>query len=316
MTSHDASRDVPQVLLDVHHLALRIGEAEILRDVSLSLRRGEVLGLLGPNGAGKTTTIAAALGLLPRHAGTVRLLGRDPAGAGAAVRARVGVLPDPNGFHDGLTAEESLAFFAGLYGLAPGAAELGRRLAQVGLERVRAEPVSTFSRGMRQRLGLARAMVADPELLVLDEPTAGLDPGGRREMHDLLLALAADRSTGILLCTHQLDEVERLCGRVAVIVEGRTAAEGGLSELLAARASPHRYRLRLAGPPPDGAGSPRHVRVAGRVGDWTAVDVDPAVPPEAAWRELLFLGWPVVEIERGGGGLEELYLDLTAGGAP
>ncbi len=316
MTPHDAARDAPQVLLDLHHVAVRVGEAEILRDVSLSLRRGEVLGLLGPNGAGKTTTIAAALGLMPRHAGTVRLLGRDPANAGAALRARVGVLPEPGGFHDGMSAEESLSFYAGLYGLSPGAAELGRRLAHVGLEPVRHEPVATFSRGMRQRLGLARALVADPELLVLDEPTAGLDPGARRELHELLLALATERSTGILLCTHQLDEVERLCGRVAVIVEGRTAAEGALAELLSERASPHRYRLRLAGPPPGGAGSPRHVHVAGRVGDWTAVDVDPTVPPEAAWRELLFLGWPVTEIERGGGGLEELYLELTAGGRP
>jgi len=164
---------------------------------------------------------------------------------------------------------------------------------------------------MRQRLGLARALVADPDLLVLDEPTNGLDPRGRREIHDLLLELSGERGVGILLCTHLLDDVERLCDRVGFIVEGRTVAEGGLGALLEAHERRARFRLRLAGQTPSGGTPPSDVRVVGREGEWTIVDVDPATRPDAAWRELLSRGWPIVEIGRAGGGLEDLYLALT-----
>jgi len=167
---------------------------------------------------------------------------------------------------------------------------------------------------MRQRLGLARALIGDPALLILDEPTNGLDPRGRREMHDLLLRLAAD-GVAILLCTHLLDDVERLCDHVGVMVAGRTIVEGKITDLIRTHRRLPRFLLRLAGePPPSAVGNLCHISPVTRDGDWWTVDLDAAIEPDAAWRELLFRGWPVTEIHRTGGGLEDLYLRLTEPG--
>lgn len=163
---------------------------------------------------------------------------------------------------------------------------------------------------MRQRLGLARALIAEPDLLILDEPTNGLDPRGRREIHDLLLEFAG-RGVGILLCTHLLDDVERLCRRIGIIVDGRTVAEGEITALIRTKGHLSRYRLRLDGDPPRKDLRTEHVSVIAREGEWWIVDLDSAISPDAAWRELLFCGWPVLEIQREGGGLEDLYLALT-----
>jgi ABC-type multidrug transport system ATPase subunit len=297
------------MLLEMRHVSVRIGGTPILHDVSLSFGAGEIYGLLGPNGAGKTTTVAAALGLLPHHGGEIRVLGHDPRAGDPDIRRRIGVLPDPNGFYDWMTAEDYLAFFAGLYGRTLAADEIADRISLVGLAPHRRQPIGTFSRGMGQRLGLARALIAEPELLVLDEPTSGLDPTGRREIHDVLVGLAGE-GVGILLCTHLLDDVERLCSRIGFIVERRTVAEGGIGELLRTRARQPWFRLRLSGPVPSSAELPEHVTVVAREGEWLIVEVAAAVAPEVAWRELLFLGWPIVEIAREGG-LEDLYLDLV-----
>lgn len=301
-------------LLSISGLRLALGHATVLHDVSLTVGEGEIVGLLGPNGAGKTTTMLAGLGLLRPLAGQVRTLGRDPWRDGPELRRKVGVLPDPNGFHDWMTAPDYLAFFTGLYGVELDGASIVRRLEAVGLAPRRGQAIGTFSRGMRQRLGLARALIADPVLLVLDEPTAGLDPRGRREMHELLAGLAR-RGVGVLLCTHLLDDVERLCARACFIAEGRTVAEGRLEDLLHSHAgSQARFRLELSGPVPDAAPAPAHVRVLARDKESVLVEVDSAVAPDTAWRELLFLGWPIVAIAREGGGLEALYMHVMRAG--
>jgi ABC-2 type transport system ATP-binding protein len=303
------------VSIEIDGLRLRIGAAEILHDVRLSLRPGEIYGLIGPNGAGKSTTIAAALGLLRRESGAVAVFGRDPEREPEAVRAHLGVLLEQNGLYGWMTAADYLTFFARLHGRDVDLAAIGKRLDAVGLGARPRQAVGTFSHGMRQRLGLARALIGDPALLILDEPTNGLDPRGRREMHDVLLGLAAD-GVGVLLSTHLLDDVERLCDRVGIIVGGRTVAEGKITDLIQAQQHLPRFRLRLAGePPPPGSNPVGHVSVVGRNGDWWTVDLDAATAAEAAWRELLFRGWPVTEIHRASGGLEELYLRLTERGS-
>ena len=298
------------MLIEIDQLRLSLGGVPILHDVRLSLERGEIYGLLGPNGAGKSTTIAAALGLLRPDGGRIRLLGRDPAAGAHELYRCIGVLPEQNGFYDWMSAEAYLAFFAGLHGSRLTGNEARRRLAQVGLEPRARQPIGSFSRGMRQRLGLARALIGEPSLLILDEPTNGLDPRGRREIHDVLLELAG-RGVGILLCTHLLDDVDRLCRRVGIIADGRTVAEGAIADLLRSGERLARFRLRLAGEAPTAEGADREVRLVAREGEWRIVDLDPAIAPPRAWRELVLRGWPIAEIRREGGGLEDLYLSLT-----
>lgn len=301
------------MLIDIQALRLAIDGTPVLRDVNLSVHEGEIYGLLGPNGAGKSTTIAVALGLRRPDAGVVRVLGEDPCARPEAVRARLGVLPEQGGLYGWMTAREYLDFFARLYGKALDAAALGSHLAQVGLDPALGRPIAAYSRGMKQRLGLARALLPQPRLLILDEPTHGLDPRGRREIHDLLLGLSSHRGVGILLCTHLLDDVERLCRRIGILVNGRTVAQGAIVELLRTANRPARFRLRLAGQAP--AETPAAVHVVTREGEWWGVDLAPGTAPDTAWRELLRAGWPITEVQRAGGGIEDLYLALTHRGA-
>ena len=298
------------MLIDIRSLSLKLGDQPILHDVHLTLSAGEIYGLIGPNGAGKSTTIAATLGLSKRDGGTVSVLDMDPNVDAQAIHARCGVLPEQNGFYDWMTAADYLGFFARLYGHRYSLGEIESRLTQVGLEVRARQTIGTFSRGMRQRLGLARTLIGNPELLILDEPTNGLDPRGRREVHDVLISLS-QRGAGILLCTHLLDDVDRLCHRIGIIVHGRTVAEGSIAKLIQADDKRIRFRLRLNGPLPKGQAVPTGVAVVAEQGEWSVVDLDPEITPDAAWRELLFAGWPVTEIHAAGGGLEDLYFNLT-----
>jgi len=298
------------MLLHIKSLRLSRGGVRILDDVHLSLAAGEIYGLLGPNGAGKSTTVAAALGLLDPDSGEVRLFDRKPILGDPATYVRLGVLAEQNGFYDWMTAEEYLGFFARLYGHSPATAELRDRLAVVGLEPQPGQRIGTFSRGMRQRLGLGRALIADPALLILDEPTNGLDPRGRRDIHDVLIELAS-RGVGILLCTHLLDDVDRLCHRIGVIVEGRTVAEGTIAELIRTTGHSARFRLRLASGLPEASPTDRRITLVAREGEWCLIELEPGLAPHDAWRELMFLGWQVTEIRREGGGIEDFYLSVT-----
>jgi ABC-2 type transport system ATP-binding protein len=298
------------MLIEIDGLRVTLGGARILHDVHLSIAEGEIYGLLGPNGAGKSTTIAAALGLLKPEAGHVRVLGEDPLFAARKCYEHLGVLPEHNGFYDWMSAEDYLGFFAALYDRKVGVNRLSHLLSTVGLEPRPGQTIGTYSQGMRQRLGLARALLSDPKLLILDEPTNGLDPRGRREVHDILIGLAA-RGVGTLLCTHLLDDVDRLCQRIGIIVAGRTVAEGAITELIGSEGQELRFRLRLSGKPPAPQGENEHVSVIAHEGEWRTVELSPTVTPDAAWRELLFRGWPIAEIRRQGGGLEDLYLSLT-----
>lgn len=298
------------MILEIDHLKVSLGGIPILHDVNLSLGAGEIYGLLGPNGAGKSTTIGAAIGLLDREDGDIQIMGLDPQADAKSIHAQIGVLPEENGFYDWMSAADYLAFFAALYGVDLAEKDARNRLRRFGLEPRPGQRIGTFSRGMRQRLGLARALIADPKLLILDEPTNGLDPRGRREIHNILIDLSANYGVGILLCTHLLDDVERLCKRVGVIVDGRTVAEGSIAELMHDQGRRVRFRLHLGGDVPM-AEVPSAVTVIARSGAWCTVDLSPEIDPQAAWRELLFRGWPITEIRHEGGGIMDLYLDLT-----
>lgn len=301
------------MLVNANHLKLTLNGQAILQDVSVHIERGEIYGLLGPNGAGKSTTIAVLLGLYEPDAGEVRLF-NAPHDDPLSLRGRIGVMPERAGFYEWMSAHDYLAWYASFYGgLQQPAADL---LHLVGLGDSGGRPVGQFSRGMQQRLALARALVDGPELLILDEPTNGLDPRGRREIHDLLLRLAAERSVGILLCTHLLDDVERLCGRIGIIDGGRTRLESSLQELASARTGGRRFRLRLEKPPADPSSLPPGVTLTGESQDWwhCLIAPDNTTPLPTLWEDLLVgHGWEIAEIHVEGGGLEALYLQMTTG---
>ena len=161
----------------------------VLDSISMTVRRGDIYGFLGPNGSGKTTTLRILLGIISADEGEITVLGFDPSSSGQILRRKVNALPESHGLYGWMSALHYLRFFSQLYGMAFSADELRARLQQVGLDPEDRRPVRTFSRGMKQRLGIARAIVNDAVILFLDEPSNGLDPRGRREVHDLLLRL-------------------------------------------------------------------------------------------------------------------------------
>jgi ABC-2 type transport system ATP-binding protein len=213
-------------------LTKRYGAASAVDRISFVINKGEVFGLLGPNGAGKTTTILMMLGLTDITSGSVSVLGHDPARAPLKVKAQVGYLPDSVGFYDHMTAAENLAYTAKLMGLS--SAERARRiaaaLARVRLLDVANRRVATFSRGMRQRLGLAEILVKQAEIAILDEPTSGLDPQATAEFLTMIGELKAEGVT-VLLSSHLLDQVQRVCSRVALFQSGRIVLMGAVADL-------------------------------------------------------------------------------------
>ena len=203
-----------------------------LDGLTLSVDPGEVFGFLGPNGAGKSTTLKLLMQLIYPSAGEARILGR-PAGD-VAVRQRIGFLAENPYYYDYLTAEEVLTYFARLFGIRGSSAteRVARVLDEVGIGAERRMRLRQFSKGMLQRVGLAQALVNDPEVLFLDEPMSGLDPLGRRQVRDLILRLRA-KGTTVFFSSHILSDAETLCSRVAIMAQGRLAATGRISEMVA-----------------------------------------------------------------------------------
>ncbi len=211
----------------VRGLTKRYGEHEALRGIDFTIETGEVFGLLGPNGAGKTTTVEILEGYRPRDGGTVDVLGTDPQAAGTAWRERIGVMLQSSSLYPNLTVSESLHVFAGYYA-AP--RDVDEVIDIVGLDEKRSARVRTLSGGQKRRLDLGLALVGDPELVFLDEPTTGFDPGARRAAWETIRRLRTLGKT-VLLTTHYLDEAEQLADRVAVLRDGLIVREGRPSEL-------------------------------------------------------------------------------------
>ncbi len=205
--------------------------AQVLNELSLSVKQGEIFGFLGPNGAGKTTTIKVLLGLITPSGGKAEVLGR-PAGDVQA-RRRIGFLPEGPYFYDYLTAEEFLHFYGHLSGLLR--VELGNRVTQLlellGLTDARHRQLRKFSKGMLQRVGLAQALIHDPDLVILDEPMSGLDPIGRKQVRDVILGLR-DKGKTVFFSSHILPDVEMICDRVGIVMKGKILATGRVEEIV------------------------------------------------------------------------------------
>jgi ABC-2 type transport system ATP-binding protein len=219
-------------LIEAKNLVKRYDGVTVVKGVSFSVARGEIFGLLGPNGAGKTTTILMLLGLSEITEGEARVVGYDPVREPLSVKRRVGYLPDSVGFYDNLTAADNMRYMARLIGLTPEQREqrIKSSLEHVGLTGVADRRVTTFSRGMRQRLGLAEILMKEAQIAILDEPTSGLDPQATVELLEIIRNLK-HHGVSVLLSSHLLERVQSVCDRVALFNEGKIVLIGTVAEL-------------------------------------------------------------------------------------
>jgi len=293
--------------LSVERACVRRGRVEALSDVSLGVAAGERVALIGHNGAGKSTLMKAALGLLPLSAGVIAIAGHAP--GSHAARAVTAYLPENVAFHPALTGREALTLFARLRGAAR---QVPALLEKVGLGRAADRRVATYSKGMRQRLGLAQALLARPRLAVLDEPTSGLDPVSRAEFYEHVDALAAD-DTAVLISSHALTELEARTERIAILRAGRLVADDTLSALRRRARLP--IRLRVAAQP-DRAGEVAAGLGGARVnGHAVELSCTPESKLEALGR-IAGLGAAVEDVDIAPPSLDDLYRHFSGEGRP
>jgi ABC-2 type transport system ATP-binding protein len=300
------------IAIETRKLSKRYEETLAVDRLDLRIQRGEVFGLLGPNGAGKTTTILMLLGLTEPTDGMALVDGLVPQQEALAVKRRIGYLPDDVGFYDDLTGRQNLRYTARLNRLPAVLAEerIAANLDEVGLTDVADRKVKGYSRGMRQRLGLADALVKDPSILILDEPTVNIDPEGVREILALVRRLSDERSVTVLLSSHLLHQVEQVCDRIGIFLRGRLVALGTMEKLAAALEDRWAVEVGVAG----GVTSDLVTvleRVPGvngveRDGELAVLAADHDVRP-AVVDALLDAGHPPVHLRRRGADLDAIY---------
>ncbi|MFY0736404.1 ABC transporter ATP-binding protein [Aurantimonas sp. NFXS3] len=290
------------------------GKVSAVTDISCSFHEGETIALVGHNGAGKTTLIKLMLGLIRPDSGFVRVLGEDPAAGEFAARQKLGYLPENVSFNMALTGRETLAFYARLKRVA--AESVRPLLERVGLANASDRRVGTYSKGMRQRLGLAQALLGHPRVLLLDEPTTGLDPALRHIFYEIIGGLRADGAT-VLLSSHALTELEGKADRVVIVNRGAKIADGRIDELRQIAQLPTRIRVRLA----DGAAGATN-GWTDRTGAWRRInghmleiDASPA-DKISLLKSAVSCDAPVADIDVVPPSLDELYAHFLASGEP
>jgi len=291
-------------------LTKRYGARAVVDGVSFALESGEVFGFLGPNGAGKTTTVRMLTGLVRPDAGTVSIGGFDVIREFESAMRHVGAIVESPDLYSELSGRENLEIFARMID-ATAACRIGELARLVALEGRIDDRVGTYSLGMRQRLGIAQALLGDPRVLILDEPANGLDPAGIREIRELLRSLARERGLAIFLSSHLLSEVDQTCDRVAILHRGRMLALDRVDTLLQARS---RVRFRTSIPKAARAALRRYAAAEPELDGEAAVVAD--IPEDEIPRALTTLsaeGIPVFEVVRTHPALEELFLELTHG---
>ena len=222
-----------QNIIEAEGLTKKYGTQIAVNNLILQIREGEVFGFLGPNGAGKTTTLLMFLGLTEPTSGKVRVVGFDPTREPLRVKEKVGYLPENVGFYDDMDARQNLRFIAHLNHIPDkvSSKKTEELLQMVGLLEEAKKKVGTYSKGMRQRLGIAEVLIKEPKLIFLDEPTIGLDPDGTNRMLDLIHSLSREKNITIFLSSHLLDQVQRICDRVGIMIKGDLVAMGPIEEL-------------------------------------------------------------------------------------
>ena len=311
--------------IEARGLRKTYGGVAAVEELSFTAAAGEVLGLLGPNGAGKTTAIRVLTTILAQTAGSFTVAG-VPHIRAAEIRERVGVLPESAGYPEQQTGAEFLRYHARLFGQSRESARAtaGMLLARVGLEERKASRIATYSRGMRQRLGIARALVNEPAVVFFDEPTLGLDPAGQRQVLRLVETSAREQGATVVLSTHFLAEVEDTCDRVLIMNRGRVIAEGSVAEVTAQAGAPRRAQFRVPRDQPNRAlkalaqvpGLADPAPLDGRP-DWVVAGIsEPEVDVPDAVRALADAGVPVLAFELEGASLSDAFLALTGEGEP
>lgn len=296
--------------ISVRDLVTSYGDLIAVDHLTLDVSEGEIFGLLGPNGAGKTTTILMLLGMVEPTSGSISILGMDPRRNPLQVKRKVGYVPDAVGFYDSMTGRQNLRFTARLNAIEDAESAIDEVLRQVGLVSAADKPTRTYSRGMKQRLGLADALLKKPSVLILDEPTTAIDPEGIVELLDLIHRLAKEEGVSVLLASHLLHQVQAICDQVAIFVDGKVVAKGTPYEL-ARVDSGSKVRVEVRIEP--GQADPREElrKVAGeptpgRTPDAWVIEVE-AGGIGAAVRDLVNEGANVIGIRRLDEDLEAIY---------
>lgn len=222
-----------QAIIQTKNLTKKYGSKTAVNSLNLQIRQGEIFGLLGPNGAGKTTTILMLLGLTEPTSGNAAILGLNCTREAVKIKRAVGYLPDNVGFYPDMTGRQNLLFTGKLNGLCSNEAETRAEalLARVGMTDAADQRTRTYSKGMKQRLGIADVLMKDPQIIIMDEPTLGIDPEGMRELLQLMLQLSREDGRTLLISSHQLYQIQQICDRVGIFVDGRLAACGKIREL-------------------------------------------------------------------------------------
>ena len=302
-----------EMMIRTEHLSKSYGEKEAVCDLTLEIRRGEIFGLLGPNGAGKTTTTLMLLGLTEPTGGSAYIDGKDCARQAIEVKRMVGYLPDNVGFYSDMTGRENLRFTGQLNGL-PGDVtdmRIEELLEKVGMTEAADQKAGTYSRGMRQRLGIADVLMKDPKVVIMDEPTLGIDPEGMRELMTLIRGLAEDDKRTILISSHQLYQIQQICDRVGLFVDGRLIACGRIDELAGQIRREGHYALEAAAFPDD-SGFEELLRSLGNVeqversGDFYVVHSRADLCRELN-RRALEKGYTLRHLRQRGNDLDEIY---------
>lgn len=311
-------------MISVQGLTKRYGQTEAIRNISFSVDRGEVVGFLGPNGAGKSTTMKILCGYLPADAGEVRVAGFDVFGDSVKARSRIGYMPENVPLYPEMRVSEYLSYRAALKGVRSRRTEekVEDALQLCGLSGVRRKLIGTLSKGYRQRVGLADALINEPDILILDEPTIGLDPGQIREVRELIRGLAARHT--ILLSSHILSEVEMTCSRVLILDKGRIVASGTPAELRERAGLPlaGSIRVELKAPAEEALGALRaasgggSVHLVGTENGWTEWEIVSGGrdPREELFRTVVAKGWALRELSSQRSSLEEIFASFVKAG--
>ena len=308
-------------LLTFYGVSKRFGSVTAVDELAFAVDRGEVVGFLGPNAAGKSTTLRMITQYLEPDAGEIRLDGIPLDDAGREAKRRIGYLPENNPLYPDMLVSEYLDFIARLREIPPAGRRgaIDRAVTRTGVGSVFYRPIGELSKGFRQRVGLAQAILHEPDLLVLDEPTEGLDPNQRVEIRHLIAEVGRDRT--VMLSTHVLPEVQHTCSRLLIIRRGKLVADGPVSQLVARASGLRQIAVEIAGSGvveglralPGVSALEEHGMRDGRVRATITADGADDLRP-AVFRLAAERGWTLYELRQEGGSLEELFRQLTAGG--